>query len=84
MRDIAAWEISGRAGEAIQKYYQEQAPTKFDPDSRAWPRVIRWARLQLPNGQIAHSAWKEKLKDLEAVRMARNVKVSTTMFFHSG
>ena len=81
-RDIAAREISGRAGEAIQKYYREQAPTEFDPDSRAWPRVIRWARLRLPNGQIARSAWKEKLKDLEAVRMARNV--STTMFFHSG
>jgi hypothetical protein len=39
------------------------------------PEVVRWARLRLPNGQVARSAWKEKLKPLEKVRMARNVKV---------
>ena len=27
--------------------------------------VIQWARLRLPNGQVAQSAWKEKLKPLE-------------------
>ena len=37
------------------------------------PMVTRWARLQLPNGQIAHSAWKEKEKAI--VQIARNVKV---------
>lgn len=40
------------------------------------PDVIRWARLRIPNGQVARSAWKECLKPLEKVRMARNVKVS--------
>jgi hypothetical protein len=39
------------------------------------PQIVRWARLRLPNGQVARSAWKEKLKPLEKVRMARNVKV---------
>ncbi|KAG2146318.1 hypothetical protein DEU56DRAFT_731694, partial [Suillus clintonianus] len=34
----------------------------------------RWARLRLPNGQIARCAWKEKLKRAENVRMSRNVK----------
>jgi hypothetical protein len=72
-RDSAAREMDGRAGAAIQRYYQEQAPDEFNPNS--WPRIIRWARLRLPNGQIARSAWKEKMKPLEAVRMARNVKV---------
>ena len=43
------------------------------------PEVIRWARLRLPNGQVARSAWKEKLKPLEKVRMARNVKVYTSI-----
>lgn len=38
-------------------------------------KVRKWARLLLPNGQIARSAWKEKLKPLEQVRMSRNVKV---------
>ncbi|KDQ21596.1 hypothetical protein BOTBODRAFT_94222, partial [Botryobasidium botryosum FD-172 SS1] len=36
--------------------------------------VIRWARLRLPNGQIARSAWKELRKPLEQGRMARNIK----------
>ena len=39
------------------------------------PCITRWARLRLPNGQIARSAWKEHCKPLEKVRMARNVKV---------
>lgn len=37
--------------------------------------VVRWARLRLPNGRVARSAWKEKQKSLDKVRMARNVKV---------
>ncbi|KAJ7769490.1 hypothetical protein B0H16DRAFT_1715945 [Mycena metata] len=39
-------------------------------------KLKRWARLRLPNGQIARSAWKEKNKPLKSVRMARNVKVA--------
>ena len=35
------------------------------------PGVVRWARLRPPNGQVVRSAWKEKLKPLEKVRMAR-------------
>jgi hypothetical protein len=38
--------------------------------------VHRWARLSLPTGQIARSRWKESLKPLDKVRMARNVKVN--------
>ncbi|KAJ7792521.1 hypothetical protein B0H14DRAFT_2623841 [Mycena olivaceomarginata] len=37
--------------------------------------VIRWARLRLPNGQIARSRWKESLKALENLRISRNVKI---------
>lgn len=37
--------------------------------------IIRWARIRLPNGQIARSRWKESLKPLDKVRMSRNVKV---------
>lgn len=39
------------------------------------PKITRWARLRLPNGQIARSKWKEAQKPLNKVRMARNVKV---------
>jgi hypothetical protein len=38
--------------------------------------VQRWARLSLPTGQVARSRWKESLKPLDKVRMARNVKVN--------
>jgi len=38
--------------------------------------VDRFARLLLPNGQIARSWWQEKKRPIEKVRMARNVKVS--------
>ena len=50
------------------------------PDSAStnadWcPKVTRWARLRLPNGQVARSLWKEALKPLGKLRTARNVKV---------
>ncbi|KAF8811705.1 hypothetical protein BYT27DRAFT_7221374 [Phlegmacium glaucopus] len=43
------------------------------------PEVTRWARLCLPNGQVVRSAWKEKLKPLDKVRMAQNVKMEMTL-----
>ena len=39
------------------------------------PPVCQWARLRLPTGQIARSAWKEKLKALKKVFISRNIKV---------
>ncbi|KAF9495138.1 hypothetical protein BDN71DRAFT_1431254 [Pleurotus eryngii] len=36
--------------------------------------IKQWARLQLPNGQIAHSAWKEKQKAPGKVRISRMVQ----------
>jgi hypothetical protein len=41
------------------------------------PDIARWARLHLPNGQIARSRWKESLKSLNKIRIARNVKVTS-------
>ncbi|KAI6004299.1 hypothetical protein EDD15DRAFT_2156968 [Pisolithus albus] len=40
------------------------------------PKIRRWARLRLPNGQIVRSQFQELQKAPEDVRMARNVKVS--------
>lgn len=42
------------------------------------PKCIRWARLRLPNLQIACCAWKETEHSLgaERIRRSRNVKVS--------
>jgi len=59
---------------AFRAYLGEKGQSM--PDN--WcPCVRRWARLRLPNGQTARSGWKEDLKPLEKVRMARNVKVRT-------
>ena len=56
--------------EALQKYLEDIQDIMDDE----WqPMVTRWARLRLPNGQIARSAWKEKEK--AKVRITRNVKV---------
>jgi len=52
-------------------------------DGHQLPRIQRWARLQLPNGQIARSAWRETLKPLEKTRMSRNVKVIFISFYHN-
>ena len=41
----------------------------------ALPRITKWAWLRLPNGQIARSAWREKLHLPEQIRVSRNVKV---------
>lgn len=38
--------------------------------------VKRWARVRLPNGQIARTLRKESSKPLSKSRMSRNVKVS--------
>ncbi|KAG1758651.1 hypothetical protein EDD22DRAFT_763683, partial [Suillus occidentalis] len=38
------------------------------------PRIIRWARLRIPNGQVARSSWKENTMT-RMPRMARNVKL---------
>ncbi|KIM60882.1 hypothetical protein SCLCIDRAFT_26240 [Scleroderma citrinum Foug A] len=38
------------------------------------PHIKKWAQLRLPNGQIAHSAWREALRPPEQIRVSRNVK----------
>jgi hypothetical protein len=38
-------------------------------------KITRWARIRLPTGQVARSAWKENLKPSEKLRMARCIKV---------
>jgi hypothetical protein len=57
---------------ALRAFYQEEGQNL--PDGYH-PSVYRWGRLRVPTGQVARSAWKEKLKTIDCVRMARNVKV---------
>ena len=72
-RDETVTIIDGAEGNAIRAYLENTTGRLAEPNSAV--QISRWARLRLPNGQIARSAWKEKAKALEKVRMARNVKV---------
>jgi hypothetical protein len=57
-----------------------QAITHYLGARRMLPRIKKWARLLLPNKQIACSAWRETTKAPEQVRMSRNVKVCSLYF----
>lgn len=58
---------------ALKKYLQNR---HFLALGEGWaPKITRWARLRLPNGQVARSKWKEALKPNNKIRTARNVKV---------
>lgn len=59
---------------ALEKYLHLHSTSL--PNNWA-PEVVRWARLRLPNGQVARSAWKEDPKNMKNVRTAKNVKVCT-------
>lgn len=43
--------------------------------------VKRWARVRLPNGQVARTLWKESSKPPNRCRTSRNVKVSYSSRF---
>lgn len=65
--------MSGPEAMALKKYLQSRHSLTLGED---WsPKITRWARLSLPNGQISRSRWKEGLKPITKVRIARNVKV---------
>jgi len=73
-RDRTMQTLRGDAAIAVRTYMHDQT----GDDVANWnPRVFRWARLHLPTGQVVRSAWKEKTKSLEKVRMSRNVRVSS-------
>ncbi|KAJ7092934.1 hypothetical protein B0H15DRAFT_777192 [Mycena belliarum] len=69
-RDEYRQVIEGAYGDAIIKYLETEGDLAA---TEGWkPRVARWARLRLPNGQIIRSVWKESR--LAKVRIARNIK----------
>jgi hypothetical protein len=76
-RDDTPHLIEGAEATSIHAY-MEDATGLHHPNPSV--KISRWARLRLPNGQVARSVWKEKAKPLEKVRMARNVKVNLALF----
>ncbi|EMD38711.1 hypothetical protein CERSUDRAFT_48348 [Gelatoporia subvermispora B] len=71
-RDRSQYMLAAREADALLKYYQDHNEPIL---TSTWsPNTHRWARVALPTGQIARSAWKENLKPLEKLRTSRNVK----------
>jgi hypothetical protein len=71
-RDQSPQGVRECEAEAIRTYIE--GIDGADPD--AWDStVIRWARLRLPNGQIARSHWTEQ-QQKRTPRRARNVMVT--------
>ncbi len=62
---------------ALMSYWNRQGW----PNQDSWSKTIcRWAKLRLPNGQMACSVWKES-RTLSNVRRASCVEVRSTLFF---
>ncbi|KAJ7728718.1 hypothetical protein B0H16DRAFT_1225948, partial [Mycena metata] len=62
--------VDGEYGTAILTFLEEE---EGEAAKEGWlPRVARWARLRLPNGQIVRSVWKEA--KMTTVRPSRNIK----------
>ncbi|KIK16631.1 hypothetical protein PISMIDRAFT_15704 [Pisolithus microcarpus 441] len=64
-RDKRPWLLTGEEARIISEFIGHGQPIH---------RFKRWARLRLPNGQIARSLWRERLKPVTQVRISRNVK----------
>ena len=52
-----------------------QVLCQYLPAGQELPHFNKWAWLLLPNGQIARSTWRERLKSAENLQVSRNVKV---------
>ncbi|KAH8989748.1 hypothetical protein EDB92DRAFT_1799512 [Lactarius akahatsu] len=75
-RDETRVLLRGKQADALHAFMALGSGQRGLPED--WePRYIRWARLQLPNLQIARCAWKEteRASAAESVRRSRNVKV---------
>ncbi|KAJ6529004.1 hypothetical protein B0H19DRAFT_889358, partial [Mycena capillaripes] len=70
-RDDYRHHLYGEDGRVIRKYIEDR-----NGPMTGSLYVVRWARLRLPNGQIARSVWREAQRPLNKLRIARNVKIS--------
>ncbi|KIJ06354.1 hypothetical protein PAXINDRAFT_92119, partial [Paxillus involutus ATCC 200175] len=75
-QDRTARTTTVQEGWAIREYMERHHPNselhhRFLPDGTI--RVVRWARIRLPNGQIGRCQWKEEQR--EDARKARNVQL---------
>ncbi|RDB26701.1 hypothetical protein Hypma_005263 [Hypsizygus marmoreus] len=74
--DSCARDITRAEGDALMEFLEQDVACQAEDIPHGWkPRVVRWSRLRLPNGQVARSEWKESEKKTVNLRSARNVKI---------
>ncbi|RDB17057.1 hypothetical protein Hypma_001774 [Hypsizygus marmoreus] len=74
--DSCARDIEAEEEDALIEFLQQDVACLPGSIPLRWkPRIVRWSRLRLPNGQVARSVWKEDRKARENLRSARNVKL---------
>ncbi|KAI0644787.1 hypothetical protein C8Q79DRAFT_1071796 [Trametes meyenii] len=79
--DHSARTVPKEESQAFFEFFSRHAPqlminSEYSRDSFVYkPR--KWARIRLPNGLVARSAWKECTKPLSKLRVARCVKFGT-------
>ncbi|KAG6835383.1 hypothetical protein H0H93_001990 [Arthromyces matolae] len=74
--DTCAREMLEEESNALKIFLEEDPRFGAENIPTRWkPSVVRWSRLLLPCGQVARSLWKESMKPLNKVRIARRVKL---------
>ncbi|PPQ88300.1 hypothetical protein CVT24_002802 [Panaeolus cyanescens] len=68
----------GILGAKLREWFIVEETKHSNPIPANWegPKIRRWARMRLPNGQVGRCAWKETEKPLEKVRQSRMVKIT--------
>ncbi|KAF8508135.1 hypothetical protein JB92DRAFT_2733590 [Gautieria morchelliformis] len=75
-RDWRPRQLEGVIGGLVSRYILNKEQKLGNNPAPNWHVTItRWARLWLPNGQIAHSLWKEECKTIDELQRARCVKL---------
>jgi hypothetical protein len=81
-RDRSQYQLSANELNALKEYDVSSFTSGSNPfaifSTISSLKVLRWARLHLPVGQVAHCAWKEATN--ETARISRMVKVQFNYF----
>lgn len=76
--DNIARPIDPRESQALHDYLALKGIATEEPITK----VVRWARLRLPNRDIVRSRWKEGSRPQDKIRRARIVNVRVDYYFH--
>lgn len=79
MSDETPKKINAAETDALMAYLRGQNAIGGDPITE----VARWARLRLPNRQVARSRWRELARPADKLRTSRYVSVGANASFSS-